>query len=397
MATKVKLLFKKLPGKRLSLYLDIYPAIINKKTGRLSRRQFLNEIIQAPVSFKKKKTSKGIEVLPVYPPEHKIRILNTIKIAEEKGRVLENQLNKPEIYNALELEQLRKIETGQKNFVDYFKTLAEKRTGLNHDNWIAASKYLDRFAAGSLRFTDINAEVSNDFKDFLLTTKSNKSEKTKLSNNSAASYFNKYRSALRQAYSDGFLTTDVNSKLKSIKEMETNRAFLTIEEINKLINTECNNLLLKRAAIFSALTGLRFSDIQKLTWKEVNYNEEMGPHIIFRQKKTGSHEVLPISDQAYKLLGDTGSDLEARVFDGLTYSAYSNKHLYQWIGAAGITKEITFHSMRHSFATLQLSKGTNIYEISKLLGHKSINTTQIYAKVMYKAKREAVNRIILDL
>jgi len=84
-----------------------------------------------------------------------------------------------------------------------------------------------------------------------------------------------------------------------------------------------------------------------------------------------------------------------KVFKGLTYSAYSNKHLAKWIGLAGITKEITFHCFRHTYATLQLSKGTDIYTVSKMLGHRSLKTTQVYARIIDEAKRDASNRIKL--
>ena len=64
---------------------------------------------------------------------------------------------------------------------------------------------------------------------------------------------------------------------------------------------------------------------------------------------------------------------------------------------AGITKTITFHCARHTYATLQLTLGTDIYTVSKLLGHKELRTTQIYAKVIDDKKKEAANRIQLDL
>ena len=64
---------------------------------------------------------------------------------------------------------------------------------------------------------------------------------------------------------------------------------------------------------------------------------------------------------------------------------------------AGITKNITFHCARHTYATLQLTLGTDIYTVSKLLGHKELRTTQIYAKVIDDKKKEAANKIKLDL
>jgi site-specific recombinase XerD len=105
--------------------------------------------------------------------------------------------------------------------------------------------------------------------------------------------------------------------------------------------------------------------------------------------------MMPIADQAYSLMGEPGQK-EEEVFKDLTYSAYANKHLAKWIGLAGITKDITFHCFRHTYATLQLSQGTDIYTVSKMLGHRSIKTTQVYAKVMDQAKRKAADKIKLD-
>ena len=170
----------------------------------------------------------------------------------------------------------------------------------------------------------------------------------------------------------------------------------TIEELNKLVKTECANPLLKNAALFSALTGLRFSDIEKLVWGEIEFVEGQGYFIHFKQQKTKGVEVLPIAEQAFSLLGERQKATD-NVFAGLQYSAYQNKHLLKWISKAGITKDITFHCFRHTYATLQLSKGTDIYTVSKMLGHRELKTTQIYAKIIDQTKRDAANKIVLDL
>jgi integrase len=167
-----------------------------------------------------------------------------------------------------------------------------------------------------------------------------------------------------------------------------------MEELQNLANTPCTMPLLKKAALFSALTGLRFSDIQKMVWSEVRHSKSEGYFLQFRQQKTKGAEVLPISEQAYALLGEKGL-ADSKVFEGLLYSAYVNVHLKKWVLKAGITKDITFHSFRHTFATLQLSLGTDLYTVSKMLGHREIETTQIYAKIMDKTKREAANKIQL--
>ena len=189
---------------------------------------------------------------------------------------------------------------------------------------------------------------------------------------------------------------DLSTRIDGISEPEVQREYLTLEQLQALVNTPCSIPLLKNAAIFSALTGLRFSDISKLVWSEVQYSELEGYFLQFRQKKTKGVEVLPISEQAFKLLGERKEPTE-QVFKGLIYSAYLNVHLKQWILRAGITKDITFHCFRHTFATLQLSHGTDIYTVSKMLGHRELKTTQIYAKIVDDTKRKAADKIKLDM
>jgi integrase len=383
MAIKVKLRQKAISGNRQSLYLDFYPAIPHPETGEPTRREFLGLYL-----FEKAKN-------PIDKQHNK----ETLQLAEQIRQKRDKQFNGNEALTDLEKRLLEKDkkerQKGEQNFVAYFKTLADKRKASNHDNWVSAYNYLEIFTKGDLKFADLNEKFCNEFKEYLLNTKSNKSSKTTLAQNSAVSYFNKLKATLKQAYKEGYLPSDLNAKIEPIKQAETRRNFLTIEELNSLVKTECNNPLLKRAALFSALTGLRFSDIKNLVWGEIHHSIENGYTIQFTQQKTKGVEVLPISEQAYSLLGEPKEPTD-KVFEGLTYSAYENKHLYQWIGAAGITKDITFHCFRHTFATLQLSKGTDIYTVSKLLGHRELKTTQIYAKIIDQTKREAADKIKLD-
>jgi len=380
MAIKVKLRQKAISGNRHSLYLDFYPAIPHPETGKLTRREFLGLYL-----FDKPKT-----------PFDKQHNKETLSLAEHIRQKRDSLLNKPEIYTEFEKQQLKIKEQGERSFVEYFKHLADKRKTSNHDNWVSALNYLTTFTGGKVKFADLNERFCNEFREYLLTTKSNRSSKTSLSQNSALSYFNKLKASLKQAHQDGYLQTDLNAKIKPIKSAETKREFLTLEELNSLAKTDCHNPLLKRAALFSALTGLRFSDIQKLVWSELEYIKGQGHFIKFKQQKTKGIETLPISEQAFHLLGEPNKPTD-KVFEGLKYSAYHNRHLFQWIGAAGITKDITFHCFRHTFAVLQLAHGTDIYTVSKMLGHRELKTTQVYAKIMDDAKRKAADKIKLDI
>jgi integrase len=379
MAIKVSLRQKAISKNRQSLYLDFYPAIVNPQTGELTRREFLGKYI---VDKPKKEVDKQANK-------------ETTTLAEQIRQKRDNEINKPEIYSGYEKQQLKIKEKGEKDFVSYFKSLADKRSASNYDNWFSALHYLKAFTNGQKKFVDVDETFCSDFKDHLLTSKSNRSKKTRLSQNSAFSYFNKFKAALKQAYKDGYFQFDLNARIGSIKPAETRREFLTVDELNQLIKTECQNPILKNAALFSALTGLRFSDIAKMVWREIEFVKNNGYFIKYTQQKTGGIETMPISEQAYQLLGSKGKPND-KVFADLHYSAYNNKHLAQWIGAAGITKNITFHCFRHTYATLQLTNGTDIYTVSKMLGHRELKTTQIYAKVIDQSKREATHKIHLD-
>lgn len=204
------------------------------------------------------------------------------------------------------------------------------------------------------------------------------------------------RAALREAYKEGIIQRNPADETEGIKPGEPERQFLTLEELQAIAKEECEIPILKRAFLFSALTGLRWSDVQKMTWSEVQFSNEIGHYIRFRQKKTKGAETQPISEQAFELLGERTIPDE-RVFVGLKYSAWHNLKLQQWVMKAGISKTITFHCARHTYATLQLTLGTDIYTVSKLLGHKDLKTTQIYAKIIDERKKEAANKIKLDI
>ncbi|KAA1247975.1 site-specific integrase [Aquimarina sp. RZ0] len=380
MAIKISLRKKPISKGRHSLYLDFYPPITIAQTGKKTRREFLGlYIIDKPKS-----------------PLEKLDNKNTLLLGEQIRQKRDNELNKPEVYNAFELEQLKAKEKGKLSFISYYEEQMEKKNGKNYAVWTSSFAYLKDFTSNSLTFADLNEKFCNDYRDYLLTAKSKRSTKTTISQNTAQSYFNKFKATLKQAFKDDLLPNDLNGKIKPIKQADTNRVFLSIEELNKLANTDCIKPILKKASLFSALTGLRFSDIEKLTWSEVVHTNDRGYSIQFQQKKTKSNEYLPIPEQAYNLMGEPKEPTQ-KVFRGLSYSAHQNSQLLKWAISAGIQKHLTFHCFRHTYATLQLSNGTDIYTVSKMLGHKDLKTTQVYAKIVDESKRKATERIKLNI
>jgi len=377
--TKVKLRAKKISGKRKSLYLDFYPAIPHPDTGKNTRREFLGlYLFEKPKTPIDKHQNKETQALG-----ENIRAKRQIEIQNgQYGFLSSNDQNS--------------------NFINFFRELADKHKQSNREVWLCSLHYLKEFAGETIRFGDLNVKFCNDFKDYLLHAPRMRSNKLKISQNTAYGYYSKLMAALKQAHRNGILKTDISFQAERIKEAETERQFLTLDELNSLARTECGLPILKQAALFAALTGMRFSDIQKLVWSEVQQSKEIKEgkendyyFIRFTQQKTKGVELLPISEQAYNLLGKRGAPTE-NVFEGLEYSSFINFHLKRWVLKAGITKNITFHCFRHTYATLQLSAGTDIFTVSKMLGHRDLKTTLIYAKIIDQTKRNATDKIKLD-
>ena len=378
MATKIKLLKKTISGNRKSLYLDFYPAILHPEKGKPTRREFLKMyLFDKPKNFIDKQHNN-----------------ETVQIAEQIRQKRENQINKPEIYTGYEKEQLKIKELGEQNFVAYFKTLTDKRKASNHDNWASAYKYLEAFTKGNLRFADLNEKFCNEFKEYLLTAKSNKSNKETLAQNSAVSYFNKLKATLKQAYKDGYLNTDLNAKIECIEPQETISQTLTIEELNILAKTKCKNPLLKKYVLFSALTGMPFKEMQNLNWGQVELSETFGIRIKMIRQKTGKPYLINISEQAYSLMGERKEQTD-KVFEGI-----NNRDRYYffplWLAEAGIKKDMTFHGLRHTYGCLQIDAGTDIYTLQGNMGHSTPRQSMMYGKISDQRKREAADKIKLD-
>jgi integrase len=280
------------------------------------------------------------------------------------------------------------------SFLEYFNKLKIDRLNSkgNYGNWDSAHKHLLTFTKGKdLTIDEVDESWLMRLKHYLLNDAKTPGD-DKLKQNSALSYFNKVRASLKQAFEEKFIRENPATRVRSIKPGETKREFLTWEEVEKISKTECDVEGLKRAFLFSILTGLRWSDIVKMTWTEIRGSNNEGWHIRFQQQKTKDFEALPITIQARDILGTKGESSD-KVFVGLRYSAYVNVALQRWMLRSGVDRHITFHCARHTHATLLLNQGVDIYVVSKLLGHKNIKTTEIYAKVSNTKKNEAVNKI----
>ncbi len=168
--------------------------------------------------------------------------------------------------------------------------------------------------------------------------------------------------------------------------------------MRKLIDThyEGEHREVQRAFIFTLFTSVRWCDVKLLTYGNVDASTRT---LRFNQKKTESRSAhsavsFPLNDDLLALIGKPSEpyDPNELIFKIPNYST-CNKHLKRWIKAAGITKWISWHCGRHSFAVNMLDTGANIKTVSALMGHSDIGTTGKYLQAFDKQKMEAVDRL----
>lgn len=311
----------------------------------------------------------------------------TMRVAEE---ILEQRLREVQD-GTYDFESGRvKEEEDMRIVVNYYRRMmngiSKKAT---KDSWKNAFTYLSRAIGEDTTFDDVDVEFVDKVRRYLTSSARNENG-APLSNNSQMTYFAKFRACINAARAEGLVSGNPLAFVKGIRREDKHRVYLTIDEVRLLNDTVCRYPRLKRAFLFSCLTGLRRSDVFSLTWGEV-FRQGNFTRIIFRQKKTSMQEYLDISEQAVVFMGERGADDE-RVFP-MTYNYIHQKELREWARRAGVNKEITFHSARHTFAVLMLDIGTDIYTVSKLLGHRELTTTQVYAQLLDKNKQAAVSKI----
>ena len=246
-----------------------------------------------------------------------------------------------------------------------------------------------------VRMREIDKDWCTDFIDWIQHTYRTRWGKP-LSPKSAADYVGYFSTALNAAVRAEVIPENPIMTLtptERIKVPESKREFLTIDEIKTLIATECPREDVKRAYLFACYCGLRLSDVRALRWCDLSRDGERWRASVV-MKKTTTPIFLPLSSQAMKWLPERGdAPDDGKVFDGLIAEPNINKVLAKWVAAARITKKITYHTSRHTFATMMLTLGADLYTTCKLLGHANVKTTQLYAKIVDSKKDEAVNLV----
>jgi len=390
-----------------SLLLRAYPVMVDGK--KTETREFLHRVITTPIwdITRKKRENKDGTI-----SYHVKRDINGVILcqsaidneaclyADRMRKQRQREFDVAPVYDGHE-DEVAIIQAKHKgDFIAYFEEMAEWR----HPNarskplaWYQSIAMLKKFNKNKpLVFERIDIRYINNFRSWMLQQYNPryKKKKVRFSDNTISTYFMLFRAALKQAFNDGFLETDLSAKAKAIHKKPGQREAFTMPEIQSLYNTPCVDSTLKRAALFSALTGLRLGDIRNLTWEQLRMvNGKWQLDIV--QNKTNQTDYLPISDQAYEMCGERKKS-QPLIFPNIPATAWFKKNLEQWIKKAGIERHMTFHCFRHTFATLQLENGTDIYTIKEMLGHTSVNTTQIYSHIVDPAKRRAANMIHIE-
>lgn len=406
--TKVTVRLRKAEDrKEWYVYIESYPVFVSGKKSPQRIREYLNRSVTTIEWDKKRIARTEADGSKTYKPKRDDNGIIICKGEKDQENMIyadgvrklrQREYDNADLYSDAETAQAEQKERLQQNFIEYFDKVTAKRHANSSTsiliNWQRAVEFLKQFAGNTLLFSQINNRMAEEYKLFLLSAPLGGNKTGTLSQNTASTYFSIFKAALKQAFVDGYLTVDLSAKIKGIQDQESRREYLSIDELNTLAATPCERDVLKRAALFSALTGLRHCDIQKLRWQEISIDGNQAK-LNFTQQKTKGVEYTPISEQALQLCGEPGTP-EQFVFEDLPDPSWISRPLKQWVGAAGIKKKITFHCFRHTFATLQLSNGTDIYTVSKMLGHTNVKTTQIYAKVVDEKKNKAAQAIKLE-
>ena len=365
----VRVRTKKLANGSLSYYLDIY--VDGKRHYEFLKLYWLPEA-NARIKEQNRATLAAVE---------------TIK----SKRIIEITNNKAGIRNITGKSKIL-LSDWMQQYWD-----AQVKKGVRGTKLIGSSKrVLDLFIGKKkVRLADVDKNFCLAYIDWLRNTYKT-AHGVSLTPRGMIGYIGYFRAALNAAVRAELIPENpfnTLSHVEKIKAPESKREFLTVQEVKTLIDTECSLPVVKQAYLFACCCGLRLSDVYALRWKDITIDGgQWRASVVMR--KTRIPIFLPLSLNARRWMperGDAGD--EDKVFSALPYEDKVNKVLKQWAADAGITKHVTFHTSRHTFATMMLTLGADLYTTSKLLGHTNVQTTQIYAKIVDENKVAAINLI----
>ena len=373
MKEPVRIREKRLNDGNVSLYLDMYYMGARKKEGL---KLYLVPEVNAAAKLQNRNTLKLAEQIKAE------RILDI----QQHGLVNWENVKKGRMTLSAWVEKYTKDENGL--------TPASMRSKRNAQARV--EQYLLYIGKPNLALKEVDKDFCKGFIAFLKTCTFNNGKKT-LGSTTCRIFMNRLAAALNMAVREGLIDNNpfklLDAKEKPQKK-STMREFLTIEELRTLIATPCRYEIVKKAFLFSCFTGLRYSDMMALKWNEIHKAADGKTlYIEHEQVKTKNMVTIPLSNEALKWM-PRKSKGDERVFHQLRITSTTVEVvLGEWMQEAGIRKHITYHCSRHTAATLLLTLGADLYTVSKILGHRSIRMTEVYAKIVDKKKIETMNLV----
>lgn len=363
----VRLREKELANGVRSLYLDIY---VNGKRSY----EFLK-----------------LYLIPETNPQAKVQNENTMRAANtiKLNRILEITNNKAGLKNtSIRAKMLLK------DWMETFRQ-AQEQKGVKDQKLIHNTVHALTAYNINVAMRDVNRDYIIGLTNFLRNDYRSPRGK-KLKDYSVINYLGCLRNALNMAVREDVIADNPIMKLSAqdkVKAPESQREFLTIEEVQQLEATDSPYPHIKQAFLFACYTGLRCSDVRSITWgKIVKDGEKYRLHTVMFKTKRPFY--IPLSKKAMQWMPERGDKTDDDlIFENIPVQVNTKLYLQPWLDRAGITKPITFHCSRHTFGTMMLTLGADIYTTSKLMGHTKVEVTQIYAKIINKKKDDAVSLI----
>lgn len=359
----VRIRFKKLANGSVSVYLAIN--VNGRRTYDYLKLYLVPETDQT-AKLQNRQTMEAV---------YAIKAQRILQITNGAAGIKKDLRNKMRLVDWLKIYQDRQVNKGKRGAKRWVRTMIFVIEGYD--------------GGKDATLADIDLQWLTDFMIYLMNDYVTY-KKTKLTNGTVDNYLRCLKAAFNVAVEEGIMPTNPMLALdrSHLKGTTYEREFLSVEEVKKLIDTPCRRPDIKGAFLFSCFCGLRISDVRSLQWKHVvTAGEKM--YLKITQFKTRRPLSIPLSRQALRWMPERGGAGEDEyIFPPLSKNMTV---LDDWAKEAGINKHITFHVSRHTFATMELTMGADIYTTSKLLGHTSVATTQIYAKVINSKKEEAVS------
>lgn len=272
------------------------------------------------------------------------------------------------------------------DFLAYFEKF--EQTYQNKDIRLvrAALKHFRSFMADCeikhLPIRKLDEQLCREFKSYL---------EGKVNGETISNYYKKFRAVVQRAVREKLILTDVTEGVRVVRSNGLKKDILTLEEITALAKAPCGNEQVKRAFLFSLNTGLRFCDVNALTWRNIDGDKLRFTQAKTRNTSTASIQTIDLNKTALNMIGQRGKPEEA-IFTLPSHTACL-KDLRTWSNRAGIDKHITWHCARHSIAVNLLDNGTDVKTVAAVLGHSGLAHVDKYLRVIDERKRQAVNRL----